>query len=133
MKFDKLPENSLEYPYKVYFSACVRGPNGDKATPEEKLINIERGKTLATSLKMKFPNWSLYVPHEHELFIELAWEMKLITSEAIMKVFCKMVQQRDIIVAVEEDVELSAGVRLELKAARKAKKIVLSYERIMGI
>ena len=133
IKWDNLPEDALIFPYRVYFSAAVRGKNGDKATEEEKSKNIERGKVLAYSLQAKFPNWIIYVPHEHEIFIELGWKMGLLTSKNIMKIFCEMVSERDILVAVEEDVAISGGVRLEIKAAKKAKKLVLGYSNVMGL
>lgn len=132
-KFDNLPEDAYIYPYEVYFSAKVRGKNGDAATPEEMAFNIAEGSVKGNALQMKYPRWKVFIPHDHEELVDALVAVGVANSESIMQGFCKIVSTKEILVVVAEDAEVSGGVQLEIKQARKRKMPILSYTQVMGL
>lgn len=137
--FGDIPADANEYPYSVYFSAACRGPKGDRATKADKEFYIQQAIARAQSLKAKYPHWRIHVPHEQETFVEKAWEMGEMDSAAIMRVFCALVAERELLVVAEDDTfdnngnVVSNGVLLEIAAARENKIPIISYTNAMGL
>ncbi|RLD97119.1 MAG: hypothetical protein DRI92_06150, partial [Aquificota bacterium] len=85
------PDNTI----RIYMSHTIRGKHGNKATPAQMQANKDRALQFANCLRAYFLDWErmdglppvdLYVPAEHDEFVELAWKKKYLNIDQILEI-----------------------------------------------
>jgi hypothetical protein len=104
----------------AYFSHTIRGRKGVAATPEDMDANCARAQKVADWLREKVPGLKLYVPAEHEDFVQIAYLEKMLTEEQILIIDCKILQRMDFHIVLEEDGWRGGGIGVEIDAAKEA-------------
>jgi len=111
--------------FKIYLSHQIRGPKGNNATEEDVCNNIIIHKNVGEQLKAYFLDWErmdgfpkiyLYVPADHDEFVQTAWKKKYLNESQILDVDCAIINTCDLVIAYG-DAELSNGMRVEINYA----------------
>lgn len=72
----------------------VRGPLGDKATTQDMKRNCEYALEMADMIRSFIPTVTdLYVPAEHEAFVNRAWKFGYLTVDQILVIDCAIIQE----------------------------------------
>ena len=107
---------------RIYISHCIRGASGINATDEEIAENCERAKELANELDVFFLSKGLdvdlYVPAEHEEFINIAYKKKYLTEEQILDVDCAILNGCDAVIVLDWG-HISRGMQVEINYCTK--------------
>ena len=109
--------------FKIYCSHIIRGPKGNKATQEEIDFNIHTFKKIGEQLRAYFLDWEkmdnyppieLYVPADHDEFVQIAYKNKYITEEQILDVDCKIIDTCNLVISWGHPKETgSGGMKIE--------------------
>lgn len=111
--------------FRIYFSHIIRGKKGNKATDQEIQDNIDRAVWVGTQLKSYlldwekmdgFPKLDLYIPGEHDEFVQIAWKKKFINEEQILNVDCTILDRCRLIILYGD--YLSKGMKIEFEHAK---------------
>ena len=99
---------------RVYMSHSIRGKLGNAATPaslqENCLAAIETGEEIRKAC----PWANIYIPAEHEDFVQKAYDKKYMTEKQILEIDCDIIAECDIlIVYVPAGDELQGGRKVE--------------------
>jgi hypothetical protein len=100
---------------KVYLSHAIRGKSGPGCGIGEQNTNCDAARKMAIEIRagLKHPI-DLYVPAEHEEFVQIAYARKHINEEQILDTDCAIVKRcRCIVVLVPEGDELQGGRLIE--------------------
>lgn len=118
---------------RVYLSHSIRGMKGSDATIEDMNENCERIKLVAMTLRHELgPNVEIYVPAEHERFVQIAFVCKMLSEEQILEIDCKIIDSLDMLICnVEESKgdKLQGGREIEVFHAAKSKKPCFVFNR----
>lgn len=104
--------------FKVYLSHHIRGPNGINATKEEIENNIKLYKNIGEQIRAYFWDWEklnnfpkmeLYVPADHDEFVQIAFDKKYVTEEQILTVDCGIINTCSLLIAFG-DIKSSRGM-----------------------
>jgi len=115
----------VEEIFKIYLSHHIRGPKGEEATPEDMRANCDKhhkiGEEIGAYLYdwwkiLGFPKAELYVPADHDEFIQIAYRKNIITEAQILEVDCDIVSSCSLLIAFT-DSELSKGMKIEVDHA----------------
>ncbi len=113
---------------RVYFSHSIRGKLGSTCPIETQEKNCAAAIEMANEIRWACPEFDIYVPAEHEKFIQIAFQKEYLTEDQILKVDCIIVDRCDItIVYVPEGDELQGGRKIEFDHARNVGKPVIAY------
>lgn len=104
----------------AYFSHTIRGKKGIKATLEDMDANCVKAQVVADWIRVNIPNLKLYVPAEHEDFVQRCYTEKLLTEQQILAVDCQILAVQDLHIVLMEDGWLGGGIAVEIDAANKA-------------
>ena len=95
---------------KVYLSHSIRGKLGNNCPPEVLKANCETAISIANAIRTRCPWAEIYVPAEHEDFVQKAYNKKYITEKQILEVDCEIIAEHDIlIIYIPEGDELQGG------------------------
>lgn len=100
---------------KVYLSHAIRGKSGPSCGVGEQNINCDVARKMAIEIRagLKHPI-DLYVPAEHEEFVQIAYVRKYMTEKQILDTDCVIVKRcRCIVVLVPKGDELQGGRLIE--------------------
>jgi hypothetical protein len=116
---------------KCYLSHYIRGPSGDKATPEEMRANCINASNAADDIRESI-NFSanIYVPGEHEfppvgIFLQKGY----LTIKQVLEVDCEILKQCDVIL-VYKDPTLSSGMMEELACAAENELEIFYFDKL---
>jgi hypothetical protein len=110
--------------FRIYLSHPIHGKKGDKATKKDIYNNCMKVQKVAEEIKAYlldwcrmdgFPKMDLYVPAEHDEFIQITYDDKLLTIDQILDVDCKIVQKCSMLIAYGS---ISSGMARELDCAQ---------------
>ena len=113
---------------KAYFSAFVRGHDGDNVSPEVKDANVREGMAIGLAIRKAFPELDLFIPHEHEVVVDKLWRLGFLSSSQIIKACCALVEEMDLLI-VYTGRGISDGMQQEVEAARAKGVIVVCFDR----
>ena len=111
--------------FRIYLSHQIRGPNGIKATQEEINRNITKHIAIGNEIKAYLLDWekmdsfvkcSLYVPAEHDEFVQLAYNKKYLDETEILSIDCNIIDRCNLLIAFG-DYSLSRGMQVEIEFA----------------
>lgn len=101
----------------IYFSASIRGRQGELASEAYQQGNIQKACEMADKIRERIPEINLYVPHEDKLVNKLYFKGCLKGSD-IVETECEMIQEDEYAgVIVAGAYHSGTGVAMEIKAA----------------
>lgn len=101
----------------AYLSHSIRGIYREKATHEQMKENCQKALDAAKEIRAMFPNLDLYVPAEHEDFVELSYTKKYLTEEQILDIDCSIISKKNLLVVYSSDSFISNGMWVEINFA----------------
>jgi len=111
--------------FRIYLSHMIRGPKGLDATEKEIQENINIHIVIGTEIKAYLIDWekmdglpktSLYVPAEHDEFVQLAYNKKYIDEAQILDIDCDIIDKCNLLVAFGNP-NHSRGMQVEIQHA----------------
>jgi hypothetical protein len=114
----------------AYFSHSIRGAKGDKATKADMEYNCQVAEMAADMLRANWPKLDLYVPAEHEDFVQRAFDHKYTPEKEILEIDCEILEQRDMLVAFSYRGVISKGMDIEIRHADSLHIPVFIYEDV---
>lgn len=110
--------------YRAYLSHTIRGKAGKRATTKTMQQNCLKAHAAAETLRSYLLDWhrmdnipllDIYVPGEHDEFIQLAYAKKYITIEQILEIDCEILSQCDMLIILGD--YMSKGMQVEFDFA----------------
>ena len=99
---------------RVYFSHSIRGKLGAACPLDQQVENCETAIGMANEIRRSCPEFELYVPAEHEDFVQKAYDKKYLTEKQILDIDCDIIDECDnIIIFVPAGDELQGGRLIE--------------------
>lgn len=100
---------------KVYLSHAIRGKSGNDCGIGEQNVNCQAAREMAVKIREGLDRpVDLYVPAEHEEFVQIAYLRKYMTEKEILTTDCVIVKRsKCIVVLVPEGDELQGGRLIE--------------------
>jgi hypothetical protein len=122
---------------RVYFSHAIRGQVGVGASHGTQNTNCQAAQKMAANvLQLLFrerPDIEVdfYIPADHEDFVQIAYDEKIISEENILKIDCMIIKDRcdATIVYVPSWDKLQGGRKVEWKYAIENDLPVAVFER----
>ena len=111
--------------FRIYMSHSIRGPNGLNATHVEIEANLKKYIGVGTEIKAYlidwekmdgFPKMDLYVPADHDEFVQIAFDKNYINEEQILDVDCEIINSCSLLIACG-DYTQSRGMQVEIQYA----------------
>ncbi len=116
---------------KYYFSHKIRGNAGSNASHDIQVKNCAEAIRVADILRELFPKLELYVPAENETFVQIAYDMGLLTIDNILDIDCKIIDHQDgLLVYVPDGDELQGGRKIEYDHAIATNKLVCIFHTV---
>lgn len=113
----------------AYFTASIRGEKGSNASKRDIRRNIEVGKKVAAKISNYFGSMlNMYVPHNQDDLIQILWYAGKISVWDILDGDCKIVAEKELLIAYAPKDFLSTGMQREIKAAEEIKIPVVIFE-----
>ncbi|HEC66938.1 MAG TPA: hypothetical protein ENI23_16810 [bacterium] len=102
----------------AYFSASIRGRDGDGALFSDMAKNLKKGAAIAAKIKERFGAvLDLYVPHDHDAVIQILLLKGYITGDQVVEADCVLLEERDFLISYVPDKYYSGGMVAERDAA----------------
>lgn len=122
--------------FKIYLSHSIRGVRGINATHEEIKANLKKYIAVGTEIKAYlidwekllmcgFPKMELYVPADHDEFVQIAFDKDYINEKQILDVDCDIINTCSLLIACGDHTQ-SRGMKVEIQHA-KDKGIPIYY------
>jgi len=112
--------------YRIYLSHIIRGKAGEDATEEEIEKNLEIARIVGEQLKAYFIDWEkmdgfpkiyLYVPGEHDEFVQIAYKQGYLTETEVLTTDCQIISRCQLVIMYGN--YHSKGMRVEGEFAAK--------------
>ncbi len=112
-----------------YLSHSIRGPEGNAATNTDMEKNCDRAILVGNFIRKAFPSVELYIPGEHEAFVQIAYKKGYLTEKQILDVDCAIIDKCEgvLIFAPADDSEIQGGRLIEYNYAEKTNKPVYVF------
>ena len=116
----------LKRVFKIYLSHSIRGPSGVNATTEEIGANLRKYVVVGTEIKAYlidwekmdgFPKTELYVPADHDEFVQIAFDKEYINEKQILDVDCDIIKTCNLLLACGDYIQ-SRGMKVEIQYAK---------------
>jgi len=115
--------------FTAYLSHAIRGSKGMDATNEDMQKNCEEALELAKFLRGHIPELDLYVPAEHEGFVNQAHANGYLTEKQILEIDCQIIESKDLLLVFVKNDWVGGGISVECKYAEsKNKNIVYIHD-----
>ena len=112
----------------AYFSHPIRGAAGESATPEQIKQACEECSEVAWQIEEDM-GIVLYVPADHDEFVQVAYKSGLITERGILLTDCDILSRRDFVLAYDPSGSMvSRGMRIEIEHALAIGKPVFLFQ-----
>ena len=99
---------------KTYLSHAIRGKLSNKCPTAQIKENCKVAIEVATIIRARCSWLDLYVPAEHENFVQKAYNKKYMTERQILDIDCEIVSECDnLIIFVPKGDELQGGRKVE--------------------
>jgi hypothetical protein len=114
-------------------SHWIRGPKGKDATKKDIRENLDKNIAIGTEIKAylidwekmdEFPKMDLYIPAEHDEFVQIAFDKEYVSEEQILDVDCTIIDQCKLVIALG-DHSKSRGMKIELDYAENNSIVIL--------
>jgi len=111
--------------FRIYMSHWIRGPKGEQATKKDIEENIDKHILIGTEIKAYLIDWEkmdglpkcdLYIPAEHDEFVQIAYDKKYLDEHKILDVDCEIIEKCNLLIAFG-DPSLSRGMQIEMEYA----------------
>ena len=98
---------------RAYLMYQYRGPLGDNASPDDIDANIQKAAEIGDCISRHFPSLEVFIPHTADILhpYNLAWKSGLCTTDEILNVCCKIVEECDVAICVGN---ITEGMEREL-------------------
>ena len=112
--------------FRIYQSHSIRGSSGINATHEEIEANLKKYALIGTEIKAYlidwekmdgFPKMDLYVPADHDEFVQIAFDKNYIDERQILDVDKEIINSCSLLIACGDHTQ-SRGMTVELEYAR---------------
>lgn len=114
---------------RFYLSHSIRGKYGKDATPTQMKENCDRIIALADHIREAVPSVTLYVPAEHEDFVQIAFFDGYLNEQQILEIDCKIIDRCDgVIIFCPPDDPICGGRTIEHEHAIATGKPVLIFQ-----
>jgi hypothetical protein len=116
--------NSFDGVFRIYLSHTIRGKKGNLATDKDIEINIRKACWVGEQIKAYLIDWEkmdglpksyLYVPGEHDEFVQIVYNKKWLTEEQILGADCDIIDRCHLVIAYGD--YHSKGMEVEIKHA----------------
>lgn len=112
----------------AYFSHPIRGAAGESATPEQIHRACRDCSWMARRIQTEMAI-DLYVPADHDEFVQIAYKGGLLTERAILLTDCEILAKRDFVLAYDPSGQMvSRGMRVEIEHALAIGKPVFLFK-----
>lgn len=116
---------------KFYLSHAIRGQAGPDADHDQQAKNCAAAIRIANKLRAEFSKLTLYVPAEHETFIQIAYDTGHLSEKQILDIDCRIIDSYDgVLVYVPKGDELQGGREIEYDYAVATKKPVVIFHHV---
>lgn len=88
---------------RVYLSHSIRGKAGNDCTPKGLRENCLAAIEIGNEIRAACPWADIYIPAEHEDFVQKAYDKKYLTEKQILDVDCDIVAEQDVIIIYTPD------------------------------
>jgi hypothetical protein len=111
--------------FRIYMSHWIRGPKGENATKKDIRENLDKHIAIGTEIKAYlidwekmdgFPKMDLYIPAEHDEFVQIAFNRHYVNEEQILDVDKEIIDRCQLVIAYG-DFTKSRGMKVELEHA----------------
>ena len=103
---------------RVYLSHAIRGAKGEACTREQQKKNCDNALAFAEEIRKACPWIDLYVPAEHEEFVQIAYDKKYLTVDQILEVDFEIIRGcQAVLVYAPNGEEIQGGRKAELDFA----------------
>lgn len=111
--------------FRIYMSHAIRGPKGQNATKKDIEENIAKHIKIGTEIKAYLIDWEkmdglprcdLYIPAEHDEFVQIAFDKKYLDEKKILDVDCEIIERCNLVIAFGDPLD-SRGMQIELDYA----------------
>jgi hypothetical protein len=114
----------------AYFSHSIRGAKGLAATADDMALNCGLALVAANMLRQACPVLELYVPAEHEDYVQTAYDRGSHNEEEILAIDCEILTRRDILIGYCHKGVTSRGMQVEIKHAMEKDIPVFTFEKV---
>lgn len=116
---------------RFYLSHSIRGKYGNDATPTQMMEQCQRAIMIANIIRATFPLIELYVPAEHEDFVQRAYRCGYLTEQQILDVDCMIIDDCEgVLIFAPIDDPLQGGRQIEWEHALAINKSVIIFSEI---
>ncbi len=116
---------------RYYLSHAIRGKAGPSVSHDVQAKNCAEAKRVANILRALFPKLELYVPAEHETFIQIAYDIGHLNENEILDIDCRIIDNLDgVLVYVLDGDELQGGRKIEYDYAVATNKPVCIFHKV---
>ena len=113
---------------RFYLSHSIRGKYGKDATQVQMKENCDKAILLANTIRKIIPSIELYVPAEHEDFVELAYHHGYLTEKQLLEIDCLIINDCEgVITHIPEGDELQGGRLVEYNHTVKQNKPIYLF------
>ncbi|KKK69624.1 hypothetical protein LCGC14_2932150, partial [marine sediment metagenome] len=110
---------------------AIRGKAGPDASHDVQAKNCAEAIRVADVLRRLFPKLELYVPAEHENFVQLAYDGGYLGEREILEIDCLIINNLDRVISyVPEGDELQGGRKIEYDHAVATNKPVCIFHKV---
>ncbi len=114
-----------------YLSHPIRGKDGPGASHDVQAKNCAEAKRVGNILRALFPKLELYVPAEHEDFVQLAYDGGYLEEREILEIDCLIINNLDGVISyVPDGDELQGGRKIEYDHAVATNKPVCIFHKV---
>ena len=114
----------------TYFSHSIRGAKGPLATTEDMRYNCQVAELAAGMLRANWPSMNVYVPAEHEDYVQRAFDRGSHNETEILEIDKEILADRDVLIAFAYRGVISNGMKIEIKHADSLHIPVFIYEQV---
>ena len=116
--------NTHEGLFRIYMSHTIRGRKGKLATDKDIEVNIKKACWVGEQIKAYLIDWEkmdglpksyLYVPGEHDEFVQIVYNNKWLSEEQVLGADCEIIDRCHLVIAYGE--YHSRGMEVEIKHA----------------
>lgn len=103
----------------AYVSHTIRGEKGKDATKQDMENNCQRAEALCSQIRSEIADVILYVPAEHEQFVQSAFDRGFMSEQQILTVDCDILERQDLLIVLTENGWEGGGIGIEAMHARE--------------
>lgn len=118
---------------RVYLSHPIRGANRVTSKESEKPImdvNISKALAMGQAIRSYCPFASLYIPGEHEEFVNRAYEKYYLIEPTILEIDCDIIRSSDCVLFYNHENKFSSGMHAEWTVVNEEKVPSFTFNNV---